>query len=190
MRIVERAVDRQIDLDLAALIFQQRHGQQYRQLGRIRTFDPVAEGKLIEEDLVLRVQGAVLDVVADVERELALGDAVTGILLGVGAERGQLDVLAARLHVDQQIAAQGIDGPVDRHRRTAVVTALEHDARPAPRIRGKPGHAAGDLAQVRAVVGLDVVVGKLDASVGQDHLVDPYLRCGARIGLRGRGGGR
>ncbi|KAG0761434.1 hypothetical protein G6F22_018879 [Rhizopus arrhizus] len=42
--VVQRTRDRQVDVDVAARVLQQRHGQQHRQLGGVRAVGLVAKG--------------------------------------------------------------------------------------------------------------------------------------------------
>ena len=52
LRIVERARDRDVEVNLALRILQNRDGEPDRQILRSRAFDAVAESELIEKDMV------------------------------------------------------------------------------------------------------------------------------------------
>src|SRR5690606_24123108 len=76
LRIVERAADRQVQINLAARILQQRNGQGDRQGQGVRALHLLPQRQLVEEDVVLGAQLALLDEVVQVHRELALLDRI------------------------------------------------------------------------------------------------------------------
>src|SRR5690606_8936298 len=92
-RIVQRARDRQVDVDVAAGVLQQRNGQQHRQLERVGAAGGLAEGELVEQHLVAGLQGPVLDLVVQVDRQLAAFDGVADVLGRIRGETGQVHAL-------------------------------------------------------------------------------------------------
>ena len=80
LRVVERAFDRQIQVDLAAPVGQQREREPDWQLGRLRAVDRLSERQLVEIQVVDRLELAVFDEVRDIHRQLAFLDAVAGVL--------------------------------------------------------------------------------------------------------------
>ncbi|KAG0744745.1 hypothetical protein G6F24_016024 [Rhizopus arrhizus] len=95
--VVQRTRDRQVDVDVAARVLQQRHGQQHRQLGGVRAVGLVAKGQLVQHHVVGCLQRAVLDLVFQVHRELAALDRITHVLGRVRVEARQVHALGRGL---------------------------------------------------------------------------------------------
>ena len=77
--IVERSGNRQIEIDHAVPVLQQRHREPYRQRGGIGAVDLVTESELVEDQPVLRAELAVFDLVGNFKGQLALVDAISRI---------------------------------------------------------------------------------------------------------------
>ena len=75
-RIVERAGDRKIQIDDAVAILEQRDRQLDRQRYRVLALGLVAEFELIDDDVMLRIELAAVDLVVQLGGQLALGDVV------------------------------------------------------------------------------------------------------------------
>ena len=74
---------------------------------------PLAQGELIEDQIVPGVQLPVRDLVVERQGQLALADRVAGELAGVRAGGRELDVLEGDLRVDEEILGQRIGLPGD-----------------------------------------------------------------------------
>jgi hypothetical protein len=116
LRVVERALDGEIDVDDAVAILEQRDGQLHRQLGGRRALDPVSEFELVDEKAVLSGELAVLELVCNLHREPPARDRVAGVLPGVGRKRWQVDVVEAPLDVGESRGRERIDRACDFER--------------------------------------------------------------------------
>ena len=67
------------------------------------------------------------DLVADVERELALLDAVAGVLHRVGRERRQVDVARLAGEVERELRRERVDAPLHLDRRGVVDARGDRD---------------------------------------------------------------
>src|SRR5206468_3222889 len=67
LRIVERTLDRKVEIDHAVAILEQRNRQQHWQLRRIRAVDVLAERELVEHQLVRCGELAILDLIVHFE---------------------------------------------------------------------------------------------------------------------------
>src|SRR5262249_7215222 len=84
----------------------------------------------------------------------------------------EVDVLALRGDVGEEVAAQGIDRARDDHGRRLVPASLEVDDAAALRVGREIGDGAAELADIRAVVRLDEVVGEIEAASREGDAVD------------------
>ena len=96
VRVVEIPLDRHVEEDDAVPVLQERQREPHRDLGRVGAVRPVAQRELVHLHHVRRGEAAVLDLVAEVEVELALLDPVAEELAGVRAERRQVHAPARR----------------------------------------------------------------------------------------------
>src|SRR5262249_46136726 len=78
LRIVQAAGHGQIQINDAIAVLEEGNGNFQRQVPRIRTLHPVTELQLIDHELVSGGQVAVIDLVVDIGRQLALLNLVAG----------------------------------------------------------------------------------------------------------------
>ena len=181
--VVERALDRQIETDGAVAVLEQRDREQDRQLGGGRAVDALAERQLVEHELVRRRQPALVDLVVDLERQRALGDAVSRVLARIGRERRQVDAGGLGREIERELARERIQRPAHLDRRDVLDAGGDFDV---SGLRGrKRRHAARDIRQMRRVVRLDVEVRELHLAVAHLDVADRHgslLRCRRRVG--------
>ena len=170
LRVVDRAADRQVEVDDAVPVGEQRDRELDRQ-ARGRALDLLAEGELVEDDLVARRQlAARLDDVGEVDAHLAALDAVARVLDRVRRQRRQLEVAHLRLQVERERLGERVDLAVDLERRRALDAAAQHQLGELRRLARRRrlgrerGEAAAQLAQVGVVVRLDEAVVVVDAA--------------------------
>jgi hypothetical protein len=202
LRVVERAAERQVDVDHAVAVGQQRHRELHRQaVGRARHL--LAELQLVEHQLVGGRELAVgRDLVVDVHAHLAALDAVAGVAHRVRRQRRQVEVAHLGGDVEFERLGQRIELAGDFQRRGLLRLAAQFQVgqrRPAAlalrRVRRERTELAGQLAQVGRVVGLDEQVGEVDLAVDQAHRAEVDDRAGpvsagaCAAGATGRGAG-
>ena len=120
LRVVERAGNRQVDVDDAPRILEQGHRQQYWQLDRIGAVDVLSKRQLVEVDLVVGLQLAVLDVVVNRHRQAALLDGVASVARRIGSQPRELDAFGHALDVGEQLRPQGLNLTRDVGRRAII----------------------------------------------------------------------
>ena len=197
LRVVDRAADGQVDVDVAVAIGQQGQGQAHRQLGGVGAGHRTAQGELVEHDLVARLQlAAGVDAVGGVDAELAALDGEARVLAGVGRQRRELDVAGARGDVQRQRVGGRVHGAADvEQARAGDASAQVHRGHVA-RARGEAADGAGEVGQRGRVVGLDEVVCEVDAAAfeprARDDEIDGQIarRCCCCTGRGGRACGR
>lgn len=154
------------------LLFQQRHREQHRQLGRCRTLDSLTEGELIEKQAVLRGELTVLDLVLHGHRQLAPVDRVARVFDRVRRQARQLDVLGARGDVEKELLGQRIPLATQVERAVAVDAAAHHHVRRRGVVGSDRRNRTLKLREIGRVVGLDEVVGEVHGAVGERDLTD------------------
>src|SRR5512134_994056 len=92
LRVVGLPGDGKVEVDLPFPVLEKRDGQPDRELRRVGAVHRLAERELVEEDLVLRVELLLLDVVLQAQRQLPLLNAVSCVPAGIGGKRGEVDV--------------------------------------------------------------------------------------------------
>ena len=120
LRIIQAAGDRQVKVDHAIAVLQQRDGQFQRQIHGIGTFDLVAQLQLVDDNVVAGGELAVLDVVFQIHRQFALGDLVAREVSRVRRDLGQVDASIAHADVGIGRLRQQIGLAPDVRRRIAV----------------------------------------------------------------------
>ena len=80
----------------------------------------VAEFELLDDDVMLRVELAAVDLVVQFRGQLALADVVARELARIGIERAEFDVAKAHRHVGIQRRTQHIDFAGDGHGREGI----------------------------------------------------------------------
>src|SRR5262249_18805248 len=147
----------------AITVLQQRNREQHRQLGRGGTFHASAERELIEPDLVARRELAILDLVVDLDRQLAFLDAVAGVLLRIRRERRKVYIARFGGEVELQLLCERIHRAAHVDRGGAVDSAGQLDI---ARLRGRQSrNSTSYVGEMRRVIGLHEKVGVLNVSV-------------------------
>src|SRR6185503_1195441 len=170
LRVIQRTADRQIDVDDAVAILHQRDGQKHGQLGGVGTFHFLAEGQLVEDDFVFGAELAIVELVLDVEGELAFLDAVTDVPDRIGRHGAQFDFLGVGDNVEKQLLGQRIDLAFNLDRSGIVEARLQIEI--SRRLRFELRDRALNAGQVGVVVGLDEKIAKVDVAVFQIDFTD------------------
>ena len=175
-------------MDLPVPVLQERHREPHRELRRIGAVHRIAEGELVEEDPVLRVELPFLDMVLEAQGELPFLDSVPRVPSGVGGQGRQVHVPEIHLEIEEEIFRQGIDFPDDLQRRRVLQLPAQVDVRKPALLGGETGDASADLDKTRGVVRLDVLIAEVHFAALQRHRVDPDGDPGRlRRVVRGRG---
>ncbi len=184
LRVVERAAHRQVQVDLSAAVLEQRHRQLHRQVHRVRALHRVAEGELVEEDAVGRGELALDDLVVELGRQLAPGDAVADVLARVARQPGDLESFTEARMSRWASWRKGLSSPVIDSGALLLQLAAG-DVHLGERVRGggKAGDRAGEPGQVGVVVGADEAVAEGDVAALDLDAVDAHRR---RRRARGR----
>src|SRR5574343_177043 len=115
LRVIKRTGNRQVQVDLAAVVLEQRNGQVDRQFGRMGALDLIPESELVDEKAILGRQLVVLQFVGDIQRQLALLDRVTGVFARIRRETDHIHAGNVGLEVEIGIVSQRIQlGQKDR----------------------------------------------------------------------------
>ncbi len=125
LRVVQIALDRQLQGNSSLRILEQRDRQTDRQVQRIRAVDPFTQLQLLHQHLVLSLELTFGDQVVQVEIEPALADPETGELSGVGSQVGQLDTLEAGGDIQAGHRVERVEAAFDGHRRVSIDLALD-----------------------------------------------------------------
>src|SRR4029453_17146507 len=146
---------------------------EYRQLRGGWTLHLFAEGQLVENNLILRVQLAVLHLVFDFEGELASLDAVTDILDRVGRHGIELDFSRVSGNIHIQLFGQRVELTLDIDRGRVVELRLDrHISRS---VRFELGNRTLHAGQVSRVVRLDEKVTEINIARLQVYFADGNL---------------
>src|SRR6187402_1113221 len=132
-----------MDVYPSLAILEQRHGELDRKMADARPFHAVAERELVDEDVVVRVQLALVERVVHIDVEPAAGDRITRVLAGVGREIGELDAFGLGRDVEEGHRRERIDRAFDIDRRIAIQLALQGER---GRWRASGGTERTDLA--------------------------------------------
>jgi hypothetical protein len=133
--VVERAGDRQIQIDDPIAVLEQRHRQFDGQGHGILAVGLVAEFELIDHDVMLGIELAVIHFVVQLGSELALGDVVARKLAGIGIEGGELHIAEIQRHIDVQRSAEHIHVAGNGYRRIRSNAAVQVDLGARMRLR-------------------------------------------------------
>ena len=183
VRIGQRAADRQVDVDHAVTVFQQVDRQQDRQAGGIRAVHLVAKGQLVEEQAVFCLELLLGHAVVHVERHLALGDRVAGVLGGVGGQGRQVHPFYRGGQVQRHRRHQRVDAALYHKRRIAVDPAFQVDFGCLAGLAAQPADFAAQAGDVGPQVRPDKIVGPVDAALLQADVAN------AQVQRHRRGGG-
>ncbi|MNS92213.1 hypothetical protein D3C72_1263410 [compost metagenome] len=193
LRIIERAADRQVQIDHAIAVRQQGHCQLDGQARR-STLHRVTELQLVQHQLVGRGELAVrLHVVLHVHTHLAALDAVARIFDAVGREWRQFQIAHLAVDIERQRLGQRVElaGDVERRRAFGLAAQLQigelRRRTRSRRLGRESAHAASQLGQVGRVVGPDEMVTELDRASRQSD--GTHVDDGAGRGRRGIGSG-
>ena len=133
-RVVEAAGHRQVDVDDAIPVLQQCDRKLERQAHGIRALHFFPELELVDHELLLGFELAVLDVVGDVDRQLALLDLVACKSPGVRRDGGHVDACELHADVREERGREQVHLAVDGRWRVTVDLALEVELRPGGRV--------------------------------------------------------
>ena len=183
LRIVEAAGDRQAEVDAAVGIFQQRDGEVQRQVFRTRAFDTVAEHQLVDHHLVLALQLALLDVVFQVERELAGIDAAPGEGGRVGCQARHFEVAENQLDLGEAGRIEGIDLADGARQAVVVNLAVEFQLARRAGTRRQAGDGPAQLVNAGGEGEEQRFVGEVEVAVAEAQAVDVDQEGGRRLGL-------
>src|SRR5262249_16285466 len=120
LRVRERARDGNIEVDLPARVLQHADREADGQVFRARVFPQIAEGKLVDEKVIVRGQGPLVEQVVNIHVERALRDRIARVLGGISREPGKLDSLRLGFEVHIRKRGERIDRTTDIERRAAV----------------------------------------------------------------------
>src|SRR5208282_1350937 len=95
------------------------------QIRRIRALHVIAEGQLIDENMVVGRQLSRVQQVMNIYCQRAFDDRIAGVFGRVRGEPGQFDTVRLRLDIDERSRRERIYGPVDIDRRAAVDFSIE-----------------------------------------------------------------
>ena len=109
LRVIGATGDRQIEVYLALAVLEQSHCQANRQIGGLVAFYFLAEGKLVDENLVLGSELFLVDQVLKVEEQLAFVHRVAKVGAGVRGYRREIDIPEGNLEIDKQIITQRVE---------------------------------------------------------------------------------
>ncbi len=125
LRIVQRAVDRDVEIDHAVDVLEQRGRELDRQRHGLLARGRLAPFELIDADVMLGFELAILDQVLEVRRERALGDVVPGEASGIGVEHGQRNVLEFQADIGVPVEGEELNLARDRDGRELPDLTLE-----------------------------------------------------------------
>ena len=173
LRVVDRARHRQVDVNHAFAVGQQRRGQAHGQAGGC-ALHRVTKHQLAQHDLVGGRELPVgQDLVGHVHAEFAALDAVARVFDRVRRHGGQLQVAHLGLDVERQGFGQRVEFAqhFERRRAFGAPAQLEvgHLRRILRRDAGKRAEFAGQLTQVGRVVGPHKAVRERHPPVDQGH---------------------
>jgi len=132
--IIEAACDRQIEIDHAVAVLEESDRNLQGQVHGVGALDALAELQLIDDEAMLRVELAIVDLVVDVNGQLALLDLVAGKSTGVGCCARELHAAEAHVQIAVRGGRQRIHLPPDMHRRVAIDLALQLHFRARARV--------------------------------------------------------
>ena len=141
------------------------------------------------KQMVVRVQLIVIELVVQIDVQLALGDRIAGIFRRIRREVGQLDIVRARGQIERRFGDQRIDRAANRQRTVGRQFRGDIDGRGRGRLRAERADRALNVDQVRREIRLDEVVRVRHAALLQHQLAEVHpdralrRRCG---GDRGR----
>src|SRR5262245_61088491 len=92
LRVVEVAINGEVDLNLAVAIFEQGQRELDGELGGIGTFDFFTERELVEDDEIRGFELTLCDLVIHLDTEVAAVQAVAEKLAGIRTGRAEVHV--------------------------------------------------------------------------------------------------
>ena len=165
LRVVEAAGHRQVDVDDAVPVLQERNRELERQGDGVGALDLLAELELVDDEFLLGVELAVLDVVGDVDRELALLDLVAREAARVRRDGGHVHARELEADVREERRRKQVHLAVDGRGRIAVHLALEVELGARGRVGRKARRCVPfSSTMLDRIVGLDPEVGEVRAS--------------------------
>ena len=131
LRVVQVAAHRNVEIDAALRIGEQRHHQLERNVEQPARLELLAELHLFEREPVGAHQAAFAQLVAQVGRQAPGLDAIAGELGDIGVEGLELQVAQVRADVGELGRGVEIDGAADARGSVGLHPAGETDAVPA-----------------------------------------------------------
>ena len=124
----------------------------------------------------------------DIERELAPFDSIAGVFHRIAGERRKVDVTGLGGDVERQFLRERVEATVHLNRCRALDVRGQIEF---ARLLGRHGaDAAGDIREIRRVVGLDVEVGEIHVAAREFDVPDRDRQRIARRRLRARARGQ
>jgi len=103
----------------------------------------IAERQLIDEQMVVRGQLIVLELVVQIDVELALRDRIARVLRRIRREVRQLDVVRACSQIERRLRDQRIDRAANRQRTVRGQFRGDIDGRGRGRLRAERADRSG-----------------------------------------------
>src|ERR1039458_5733497 len=125
--IVGLAAQRDVEIDLSLAVFEQGDGELDRQVGGVGAVIAGTESEMIDQELVLRLELLLVDVVVQPHRELAFVQGMAGVSLHVGRKGCKVRVRESDRQVQVEVLGQRIDFAGNGERRGRVHLATEID---------------------------------------------------------------
>lgn len=151
-RVVQATRDRQAEVDLALRVLQDGDGEVQWQILRRGALDALAQGQFVHDDLVVALQLALLDLVFQVQRQLAAFDLATGEGRRIRRQAGHLDIAEERPDIRERRGIEQVDLSHGARQAVFVHLALQFELRGG--IAGGRGHAV-DMAFKRVDAGTE-----------------------------------
>ena len=98
-------------MNFPAAILEQGHGKIDRQVEVVGAFHVFTEIELVDHDVVISLQGPILDMISGFDGELTLADGPAHIPAGIGAGRGEVHLLEIESQIGIHLVRQRVDGP-------------------------------------------------------------------------------
>src|ERR1035441_146335 len=122
---------------------------------------------MIDQELVLRLELLLVDVVVEPHREFAFVQGMAGVSLNVSRKGSQVRVREGDRQVELQVLGQRIDFARNGKRRGGVHLAAESDSGRALLLRRQSLDRAAKLLHVKSTVRLNRLVGEMERGVLQ-----------------------
>ena len=183
LRGVQISFHREPQVDHPAGVLEQCDGQVEGQAHRLRALHSLPESQTLHHDSMVAVESAFVDLVLQVQRQLAGIDFAAGEITRIRGERGHLHVAEHHAQVGKAPRIHRVKLALDVGRAVFVDPAVEVDPGSRTPFRGDPGHVAFHFVDPGAERQDEAQVGEIDPAVVDKHAANPERK---GIG-RGRG---